>query len=128
LRVKLSDPALVDDLVDFLRRSGCVAQPAEEAVFAVSIPKALREDVAEQLDLYLRVWEATHAQARGTRLRRRVEGVGFRRTRGILRRGPLRPGAWRGEAALTDSLRTSRSRTRRTSGGRNTGGHGAPAS
>ena len=70
LRVKLSDPSLVDDLVDFLRRSGCVAQPAEEAVFAVSIPKALREDVAEQLDLYLRVWEATHAQARGTRLRR----------------------------------------------------------
>jgi hypothetical protein len=67
LRVKLSDPALVDDLVDFLRRSGCVAQPAEEAI-VVSIPKSLREDAAElELDLYLRVWEATQPDARARR-------------------------------------------------------------
>jgi hypothetical protein len=71
LRVKLSDPALVDDLVDFLRRSGCVAQPAEKAIVAVSIPKSLREDAAElELDLYLRVWEATHPEAQARRLRR----------------------------------------------------------
>ena len=70
LRVKLSDPSLVDDLVDFLRRSGCVAQPAEETIVSVSIPKSLREDAAElELDLYLRVWEATHPEAEARRLR-----------------------------------------------------------
>jgi hypothetical protein len=52
--VKLTDPAPVDDLVDFLRRSGCVAEPVEEAIVPVSIPKSLREDAAElELDPYL---------------------------------------------------------------------------
>jgi hypothetical protein len=70
LRVKLSDPSLVDDLVDFLRLLGCVAQPAEEAIVSVSIPKSLREDAAElELDLYLRVWEATRPEAEARRLR-----------------------------------------------------------
>ena len=70
LRVKLSDPSLVDDLVDFLRSSGCVAQPAEEATVAVAIPKSLREDAAGlELDLYLRVWEATRPEAEARRLR-----------------------------------------------------------
>jgi hypothetical protein len=70
LRVQLSDPALVDDLVDFLRASGCVAQPALGAIVSVSIPKSLREDAAElELDLYLRVWEATHPEAEARRLR-----------------------------------------------------------
>jgi hypothetical protein len=70
VRVKLSDPSLVDDLVDFLRRSGCVAQPAEETIVSVSIPKSLREDAAElELDLYLRVWEATRPEAEARRLR-----------------------------------------------------------
>ena len=70
MRVKLSDPALVDDLVDFLRAAGCVAQPADVAIVSVSIPKSLREDAAElELDLYLRVWEATHPEAEARRLR-----------------------------------------------------------
>lgn len=69
MRVKLSDPALVDDLVDFLSRSGCVAQAEDEATILVSIPKSLRADAAQlELDLYLRVWEATHPEARATRL------------------------------------------------------------
>jgi hypothetical protein len=37
----------------------------------VSIPKSLRADAAQlELDLYLRVWEATHPQGRTTRLGR----------------------------------------------------------
>jgi hypothetical protein len=68
--VKLSNPVLVDDLVEFLRRSGCVAHAEEEAMIAVSIPKSLREDAAElELDVYLRAWEATHPEAHATRLR-----------------------------------------------------------
>lgn len=69
MRVKLSDPALVDDLVDFLSRSGCIAQAEDETTLLVSIPKSLREDAAAlELDLYLRVWEATHLEAQATRL------------------------------------------------------------
>jgi hypothetical protein len=69
LRVKLSDPALVDDLVEFLSRSGCVAQPDDETTVLVSIPRSLRDDAAElELDIYLRVWEATHPEARATRV------------------------------------------------------------
>lgn len=67
--VKLSDPALVDDLVDFLSRSGCIAQAQDETTVLVSIPRSLREDAAQlELDLYLRVWEATHPEARASRL------------------------------------------------------------
>jgi hypothetical protein len=67
--VKLSDPALVDDLVDFLSRSGCIVQAEDETTVLVSIPRSLREDAAAlELDLYLRVWAATHPEARASRL------------------------------------------------------------
>ena len=71
MRVKLSDPVLVDDLIDFLSRCGCIAQAGDEATVLVSIPKSLREDAAErELDLYLRVWEGAHPEARASRLAR----------------------------------------------------------
>ncbi|HYY75662.1 MAG TPA: hypothetical protein VE644_05000 [Gaiellaceae bacterium] len=67
--VKLSNPALVDDLVEFLSRSGCVVEAQDETTVLVSIPRSLRDDAAQlELDLYLRVWEATHPQARASRL------------------------------------------------------------
>ena len=67
--VKLSNPALVDDLVEFLSRSGCVAEAQDETTVLVSIPRSLRDDAAQlELDLYLRVWEATHPEARASRL------------------------------------------------------------
>jgi hypothetical protein len=67
--VKLSDPALVDDLVDFLSRSGCIVDVENAATVLVSIPRSLRDDAARlELDLYLRVWEATHPEAHASRL------------------------------------------------------------
>jgi hypothetical protein len=67
--VKLSDPALVDDLVDFLSRSGCIAQAQDATTVLVSIPRSLREDAAQlELDLYLQVWQATHPEAHASRL------------------------------------------------------------
>lgn len=67
--VKLSNPALVDDLVEFLSRSGCVAEAQDETTVLVSIPRSLRDDAAQlELDLYLRVWEATHPEASASRL------------------------------------------------------------
>jgi hypothetical protein len=67
--VKLSDPALVDDLVDFLTQSGCIAEVKDPTTVLVSIPRSLRTDAAQlELDLYLRVWEATHPDAHASRL------------------------------------------------------------
>lgn len=69
MRVKISDPALVDDLVEFLSRSGCIAHAQDETTILVSIPRSLREDAAElELDLYLQVWQATHPEAHANRL------------------------------------------------------------
>lgn len=69
VRVKISDPALVDDLVEFLSRSGCIAHAQDETTILVSIPRSLREDAAElELDLYLQVWQATHSEAHANRL------------------------------------------------------------
>lgn len=67
--VKLSNPALVDDLVDFLSRSGCIAQAQDETSVLVSIPRSLRDDAARlELDLYLQVWQATRPEAHASRL------------------------------------------------------------
>lgn len=67
--VQLSDPALVSDLVGFLRRAGCTAQADDEATIIVSVPEAAREDAAQlEFDLYLRVWAALHPGARASRL------------------------------------------------------------
>jgi hypothetical protein len=61
------DPQLVDELVHHLRRSGCQAAPSEveahgEGVTVdVQLPAALDEEQARmEIELYLRVFEATH--------------------------------------------------------------------
>jgi hypothetical protein len=61
MRVQLSDPAHLDDLIEFLERSSCVVEQTGSSELRVSIPKSLRPD-AERLELalYLRVWEVTH--------------------------------------------------------------------
>ena len=74
MHVRLSDPALADKFVDFLRRLDCVAdlgevEPhAEGIAVAVEVPQAYNEEQARlEVALYLRVWEAVHP-ASGARL------------------------------------------------------------
>jgi hypothetical protein len=65
----VSDPSLVDDLLEFLRARQCAVEPASENTLDVQVPEALRPDAARlELDLYLRVWEATHPGAVAERL------------------------------------------------------------
>jgi hypothetical protein len=65
MRIRLSDPSLVDDLLMFLRERQCVVEPASEDTLDVELPAAMRSDAAAlELQLYLRVWEATHPGAR----------------------------------------------------------------
>jgi hypothetical protein len=64
MRIRLSDPALVDDLLKFLRERQCVAEQSSEDTLDVELPEVSRGDAAAlELDLYLRVWEATHPRA-----------------------------------------------------------------
>jgi hypothetical protein len=64
MKIRLSDPALVDDLLAFLRARQCVAEQASEDTLDVELPEAMRRDAAAlELDLYLRVWEASHPGA-----------------------------------------------------------------
>lgn len=61
MRIRLSDPSLVDDLLEFLRSKQCVAEPTGFDTFDVEPPPLpLREAGLLELDLYLRVWDAMH--------------------------------------------------------------------
>ncbi len=67
LVVHVNQSELVDDLVEDLRRRGCVAERDRESAVLVTIPKSLSaEGSSLELDLYLRAWEAKRAGARAT--------------------------------------------------------------
>ena len=60
MRVWIGDPALLGDLAEWLRDSGCVVEEEGPKTLRVSIPKSLREDAARlELALYLSTWQAT---------------------------------------------------------------------
>jgi hypothetical protein len=65
--VRLSDPGLGAEFVDFLRRADCVAELGEVHAHAegiavnVQVPAAYDQEQARmEVALYLRVWEAVH--------------------------------------------------------------------
>jgi glycine cleavage system regulatory protein len=67
MKIRVDDPQLVDELVQHLRRSGCQAAPSEVEAHGggvtvdVQLPAALDEEQARmEIELYLRVFEATH--------------------------------------------------------------------
>jgi hypothetical protein len=65
VRLRLSDPALVDDLLFFFRKRDSQAELVEDDVVEVAILNVLDDRQGRlELDLYLRVWEALHPDAR----------------------------------------------------------------
>ena len=67
MKIRINDPSLVDELVHHLRRSGCEAEAADVqahgdgAMVEVGVPGALDDEQARmEIELYVRVWEATH--------------------------------------------------------------------
>lgn len=65
--VRLSDAALADEFVGFLRRADCIADlgdlhaHAEGVAVEIDVPQAYDEAQARlEVALYLRVWEAVH--------------------------------------------------------------------
>jgi hypothetical protein len=70
MRIRLSHPGLVDDLLAFLREKQCVAEQVSAETLDVRLPETERPDAASlELDLYLRVWEAVHPGTHVTRRR-----------------------------------------------------------
>jgi hypothetical protein len=65
VRLRLDDPALVENLLDFLGRRGCPGEREGEDVIDVELPPGLDFDEARlELDLYLRVWQSLHGWTR----------------------------------------------------------------
>jgi hypothetical protein len=67
MKIRVDDPQLVDELVQHLRRSGCVATASEVEAHGdgitvdVQLPAALDQEQARmEIELYLKVFEATH--------------------------------------------------------------------
>lgn len=61
VQLRVSDPALVEDLLRFFRKRESSAERVDEDTVEVSILHILDERQARlELDLYLRVWQALH--------------------------------------------------------------------
>ena len=61
MRVRISDPALLRDLLDFLRRTECVAEQASADSLDVFVPHAPSAAQARrEVDVYLATWRARH--------------------------------------------------------------------
>lgn len=61
MRVRISDSALLGDLLDFLRRTECVAEQASADSLDVFVPHAPSAAQARrEVDVYLATWRARH--------------------------------------------------------------------
>ena len=65
MRILLNDPALVEDLRDYLRRCNCQVELRGATTMEASPPKRNVEPVylRMELDAYLRVWRLMHPGA-----------------------------------------------------------------
>jgi hypothetical protein len=64
VRLRLSDPALVDDLLFFFRKRDSQAELVEDDLVEVAILNVLDDRQGRlELDLDLRVWETLHPDA-----------------------------------------------------------------
>lgn len=61
MRIRVSQPALVPDLVEFLGRALCTTQSVRGSVVDVAVPCAADGATARrELDLYLAAWRGLH--------------------------------------------------------------------
>jgi hypothetical protein len=61
MRVRLTDQALLPDLLAYLRSTECVAEQAGPDELNVLVPRAPSDEQARrEVDIYLRAWQAMH--------------------------------------------------------------------
>ena len=64
MKIRLDHPSSLEDLRDFLRRAGCVADPADPETLEVSVARApSSEQERRELEIYLAVWRARFPDA-----------------------------------------------------------------
>ena len=69
MRVEVSDPNLVEDLLESLRSAHCDVVRTGEATLEVRHGWPLADEAARyELDGYLRAWEAMHPSSSATRV------------------------------------------------------------
>ena len=62
VRLRLSKPDLLEDLLLFLERRGCPARQLDIDLIEVEVPHAIHAEQARmELDLYLNVWKKLRA-------------------------------------------------------------------
>lgn len=55
------DPAVREELAEFLRRVDCRVRIEDDDTLVVEVPDAIGEDQARlEVDLYLKAWQASH--------------------------------------------------------------------
>jgi hypothetical protein len=59
MKVRVSDPKRLRELVSHLESRGCEVSPVDEATVEVTLEVPLEEAARLELDLYLRVWEVS---------------------------------------------------------------------
>lgn len=65
MRVRLSDPDLLSDLLDYLRAAECVAEEIGPDELNVIVPRAPSDEQAHrEVDIYLRAWQAMNPNVR----------------------------------------------------------------
>jgi hypothetical protein len=65
MRIRVSDPALLEDLLDYLRGNGCEGIQLSENMVAVAFSDGLPYEAARlELDVELSDWLRGHADAR----------------------------------------------------------------
>jgi hypothetical protein len=59
--IEISNPRLLQDLLDFLRRAECVAEQTGRNRLEVYVPRAPTEEAGRrEVELYLATWRARH--------------------------------------------------------------------
>jgi hypothetical protein len=66
LRIRVSQPALVPDLVEFLARAFCRTESVRGSVVEVALPGVADARARRELDLYLAAWRGLHPPVEAT--------------------------------------------------------------
>lgn len=59
MKVRVSDPTRLRELVSHLESLGCEVAPVDESTVQVTLEVTRRDAAQLELDLYLRVWEVS---------------------------------------------------------------------
>ena len=61
MQVRITEPALVDGLIDVFRQNDCVAQPvSRDSCIVVHLHANSADEARRELEFFLRAWQIAH--------------------------------------------------------------------